>query len=155
MTPQELPPPAPRADGADTAKLERTLALAELDLKRAELDLKVKQHELERAKVDQAGSWLAQPLTVAILGGVIASLAHVVNTAWAAHETAQLEARKVRTSLVLEAVKAPDRRTALSNLLFYIDMGLLEDPGDKLREQIRLKPETIPLHGTPSATTLE
>ncbi len=142
--------PAKAADNA--VPVEQQLAQAELELKRAELDLKFQQHALEREKVNQAGGWLAQPLTVAILGGVLASLAHVVNTAWSSHESAQLEARKVRTSLVLEAVKAPNRQVALSNLLFYIDMGLLEDPGDKLRDQIRLKPETIPLHGTVTPT---
>jgi hypothetical protein len=48
-----------------------------------------------------------------------------------------LEQQKFKTSLILEAIKAGDKKKAIDNLTFFIDAGFLEDPGGKIKGAAR------------------
>jgi hypothetical protein len=48
----------------------------------------------------------------------------------------ELEQRKLKTSLILEAVKVGDRQKALDNLTFFIDAGFLDDEGGNIKARL-------------------
>lgn len=48
----------------------------------------------------------------------------------------ELEQQKLQTSLILKAVETGDQEEARTNLLFFIDTGLLSDPDGRLRKKL-------------------
>lgn len=55
-----------------------------------------------------------------------------------------IEKQKAQTELILSAIKTGDRDSAVANLLFLVDVGLLQDPSGKITE-LRRKPELAPV----------
>jgi hypothetical protein len=65
----------------------------------------------------------------------------------------ELELQKLKTSLILEAVKVGDKQKALDNLTFFIDAGFLDDPQGKIKAL--LNDNVLPVLPTPKATSLD
>ncbi len=65
----------------------------------------------------------------------------------------ELELLKLKTSLILEAVKVGDKQKALDNLTFFIDAGFLDDPQGKIKKL--LNDNVLPVLPPPKAASLD
>jgi hypothetical protein len=104
--------------------LERAKLTAEIRLKKLELALKKKEFHRWR-----------NPTVLAILalaGSVTAALVQQ-------HNALALERTKAQSNLILEAIKTGNTDTASSNLEFLIDIGVLDDPDHKIKDNLAKK----------------
>ena len=123
-------------------KLENDILRLELQLKEKELELKLKEFEEQDKKKD---SWWrnANPLVVAIIAALIGFLGNSFVTylqGWnnlvlereKLSSSLQIENEERQTSLILKAIETGDQETAAKNLVFFINVGFLQDPEGKI-----------------------
>jgi hypothetical protein len=90
--------------------------------------------------------WWNAGLFVAILalgGNVYVTVLQTSSAKRQAHQKAQ-------SDLVIEAIKTGDPKRAAKNLLFLVDLGLLDDPGGKMKTAL-LVPDNVPYLPVPQA----
>jgi hypothetical protein len=134
-------PEARRQTADDELQLKRD----ELALKREEFGLKQRELALKEKEARLRLDWRTHPIALALLAGVVAIVGNSVSAYYSARNASAVERQKAEASLILEAVKTSDRKKALDTLRFFLDVGLITDPGGKLLNAIKNRPETIPL----------
>jgi lysozyme len=115
--------------------------LTELDIKRQELELKEKQFELEK----KSKKYFLSPGMAALIAALFGIFASVITASITGQENIELERIKQEQNIELERLKqefqiiisASENRTkkeAAENLLFFVDIGILQDENGKIRE---------------------
>jgi hypothetical protein len=95
-----------------------------------------------RTKVEEnAKKKEISPLLLTVVGGIITGLVAIYNSYTQAKQAHQLEADKLRSSLILKAIEYPDANERQKALKFYVATGLLSDPDGKIAT---IKSESIP-----------
>jgi hypothetical protein len=120
---------------------EKRLKDAELLLKKRELDLK--EQELDVKKQEAAGLRWSNPLTVALIAALAALFAAGLQFQQQRNALA-LERLKVKSNVILEAVKTGNQDQAAHNLRFLIDAGILEDDRGSLRSIVNKRAPVCP-----------
>ena len=101
---------------------------------------------------DGAASALNNPMTLAIIGGVLSLITGIISTT--VHLRAHLEAETAKAAIAEQArkealqvelikkfVEHPNPANARANLLFLAQSGLLPDYGDKIEAFLRANPQ--------------
>jgi hypothetical protein len=117
---------AMQKDEDKSTSFERYKFEQELALKRAELDLRQKEIALE------PGRERRHKLLDAILLALVAVIGTFIGALLQGRVNSSVEEQKLRSSLIIEAIKTGDPDSAKRNLLFFIESGLLEDPEGKI-----------------------
>jgi hypothetical protein len=81
------------------------------------------------------------PLLLTILGAIGTGILAISNSFFQAKQAHDLEQDKLRSTLILKAIESPDANERKKALAFYVEAGLLSDPGGKISA---IKPESIP-----------
>jgi WD40 repeat protein len=135
--PQPATPQLPPVDPSVEAQ--------EFSIKREEL--KARQAEAAaKLRLANAPWWMrADPLVLAVAAGVL-TLAGNIGVAWyngretinqeqiKAKSALALEREKAKSSLITHAISTDNPAAAQRNILFFLDSGLLPDPGDTIRQ---------------------
>ena len=138
-------------ESADDTKLryEREKFAAELALRREELDLK----KAESAR--QSRFWnQVSPVAIALFAGFLGLAGNLVVTFIQGRNSADVESRKSQAAMIAEAIKTGDEGRAKRNVLFFLDTGLIPDPGGKIRTALQ-QLGGIPVLPSPSARGAE
>ncbi|MER8442067.1 hypothetical protein NKH52_02480 [Mesorhizobium sp. M1066] len=127
-------------DNADLDRLEGEARLAEA---RAKL--------LTAEHVTQDGNkktwWKDGQLNLLIIGGIVTIMGNLGVAAYNGYETRSedrlkavndldLQRETAKSDLLLSAMRINDSKAAQQNNLFFIDSGLIADPGDKLKKAV-------------------
>ena len=114
---------------------------SELDIKLRELELKEKQFELDK----NAKRYFLSPGMVTLIAALFGIFASVITVFFTGQENIKLERLKQEQNIELERLKqefqiiirASENRTkqeAAENLLFFVEIGILQDESGKIRE---------------------
>jgi Chitinase class I len=95
------------------------------------------------AKHGFLGSSLSSSLTPILVTALTGFLATQVGNYFQHRQTVWLEHERLKSSLIQKATDTDDSRIAARKLLFYLDMGLLDDPQGKIRS-FEKNPEDAP-----------
>ncbi len=115
-------------DPESAASLEERKHAADIKLRSAELELKRRESRFWRNPTALAVLALAGTIGAAIIQ-------HHFELSLEERRSQKeliLEHSRAQSSLILEAIKTGDPAKASSNLKFLIEVGLLDDPGQKL-----------------------
>ena len=112
---------------------EERASLEELGLRIKEEELKLKQAEIKAKERDLGASKWSNPLVLAILGATIGLLTNVIVTYANNRTTEETERVRSQSSLVLEAIKGNSKDATCENLVFFVNLGLLDDEKSTIR----------------------
>jgi hypothetical protein len=134
----------------DKLKLERQKYALEVRLKRREF--REKEHKNLWQDV------LTNPVTIAIVGGLITAITALVTINLNASETRRAEAAKaqlaeqsaketLQADLIKKFVESPRTETVRQNLRFLVDAGLIPSYADSIRKYLDFNPGVAPRVG--------
>jgi hypothetical protein len=137
----------------DALALERErLALErqrlELEQQTRERELQLRSEELELRRTEQVYAQWRNPLFLGLIAAVIGLIGNMLVTVISGYnerqktkrefdQTLTLESNKHRSALILEAIKTGDPDTAATNLAFFLEAYLLQDPDEKLATYLK------------------
>lgn len=107
----------------DRVELQRI----EFDTKRVELELKLRELQ-EKTGLSKH----VNPLVLAIGAALIGFLTNVWVTNQQTKSASELKRFELESSLILKAVATNDPAAAVKNLRFFLEAGLINDPGGKI-----------------------
>jgi hypothetical protein len=113
------------ATAAPELSLEERTFQEEIAAKKRELDLRerevrAKEEELRRSR------WL-NPLVIGLFAAALGLIGSVVVARVNNQASQQLEQFRSQSNLILQAIKTGDQDGACRNLLFFVDLGLLDN----------------------------
>jgi hypothetical protein len=131
-------------------RLERQKYALEVRLKRRELQ--------ERNRITIWKDLLTNPVTIAIVGGIITLLTAVITTYFNARESRQAESAKARlaeestkqtlqSDLIKKFVESPRTETVRENLRFLVDAGLVPTYAESIKKYLDSNPGVAPQVG--------
>jgi hypothetical protein len=133
------------AGTADQEWKEREYQLQLRAQNSADEELRLKQRDLEVRVQEQARSRWTSPLMVAIMTAALAGIINLVLAALNNHYQNETEREKIEAARVAEMVKTGDIKTAIGNLKFLIETGLIRNPD--LKKSIQAYLDTHPDSG--------
>ena len=100
----------------------------------AELRTTVEQFRQQSAghELRSIGKKEASPILLTIVAGIFTGLLAIANSFFQARQAQQLEESKLRSTLILKAIEPTDPEERKKALKFYVDTGLLDDPGGRI-----------------------
>jgi hypothetical protein len=102
----------------------------ELGIKESELQLRERELDL---RTKQSGHvWFSNPISLGILAALIGFMGSVITTWVQGQSSLKLERTKSQSNLILEAIKTGDSKKAATNLAFFVQLGLIDDPDGKI-----------------------
>lgn len=108
-------------------------SLEELELRIKEEELKLKQTEIRVKERDLATSKWSSPLVLAILGATVGLLTSVIVSYSNSSAAEHTERVRAQSTLILEAVRGNNKDTTCENLVFFVNLGLLDDAQSTIR----------------------
>jgi V8-like Glu-specific endopeptidase len=122
------------------------------------IELRLKRRESAERRGKSWKELLANPLTLAIVGGFITVMTTIVTTSYTANENRlaeNLRAQLARDSanqalqaeLIKKFVEAPKTETVRENLRFLVDAGLLPDYSARITRYLTDNPDAAPAVG--------
>lgn len=151
-------PPGDLSDAA--ARLEERRLALEFERLRFERQKVGAEFWLQRreSRTSRRTAWkdlLANPLTLAIVGGFLTLMTTTITGSINASNTIEAEAARSRQALQADLIKkfveSPSRETVRTNLTFLADVGLLPDYAERIRTYLQKNPNSAP---TAAATGL-
>jgi hypothetical protein len=85
--------------------------------------------------------------TLGLLGNI--AVAYVNN-----RNSQQVERQRAQSNLVFEGIKTGNPETACKNLVFFLDLGLLDDPNQAIRQACKADSKVAPSLPRPGATNI-
>lgn len=125
---------------------EKAAKTRELDLR--EREVAAKEREATAAR------W-STPIVLGLVAAFLGFLANLVVTALNNYNTLQVERQRSQSTLLLEAIKTGGGTDAVcKNLVFFVELGLVDDTNKTIRTQCGGAPKGVPsLPAAPSGTT--
>ena len=156
---------SPQPEAAETAsEAKGQLALEwerlRLDRQKYSLEARLKRQELaEKKRSSVWKDFLGNPLTIAIVGGVLALLTTIATNFYNSRENRAAEAARaeitrenaretLEADLIKRFVDSPNRDTVRENLRFLIDAGLLPTYGTSITHYLAANPDAAPRLGS-------
>jgi hypothetical protein len=133
------------AGTADQEWKEREYQLQLRAQNSADEELRLKQRDLDVRVQEQARSRWTSPLMVAIMTAALAGIINLVLAALNNHYQNETEREKIEAARVAEMIKTGDIKTAIGNLKFLIETGLIRNPD--LKKSIQAYLDTHPDSG--------
>jgi V8-like Glu-specific endopeptidase len=138
---------------ADRLSLERSRLRTERQ--KLALDVRLKRREISERKNKTWKELLANPLTLAIVGGALTIITTIITTSLTAQQNRQAEdaradvAQKsakqaLQAELIKKFVEAPKTETVRENLRFLVDAGLLPDYASGITSYLDRNPNSAP-----------
>jgi hypothetical protein len=112
------------------------------DLRLREMELDLRRDELQLKREELSKSRWSNPLLLGILAALVGFLGNIYATFLQGRSAREAEALKLRSSLILEAIKTGSPSTAATNLDFLVKISYLDDPDGKIAAYIKA-------HGAP------
>ena len=102
------------------------------------LDIKLKEADLAKRQSDLAGGGLwktfsSSPLSSILLTALAGLLATLLSSYLQLRQTLQSEHEKLKITLIQKATDNDDPLVVSKRLLFYLNMGLIDDPNGNIR----------------------
>ncbi|MFL6846695.1 MAG: hypothetical protein ACJ8ER_17655 [Allosphingosinicella sp.] len=124
------------------------------EAREAGLDLERRVQLLERAQAaaltmnradsgDSRSTWTS-PLLLTVTTGLLGIFGALVANYWQAKSDYRLEQERNQSSLILKAIETGNPEAASKNLLFLLDLGLIQDRTGKIA-QLRAAPQNAPV----------
>ncbi|OAF06378.1 hypothetical protein AYJ54_17230 [Bradyrhizobium centrolobii] len=142
------------------------------DRKKAAIEFRLKREELAGARDKEWKELLANPFTLAIVGGFITVMSTIISNHLTASANVELEGTKaqlaaraetakaeaaaqaakqaLQADLIKKFVESPKTQTVRDNLKFLVDAGLLPDYAAKISAYLKNNPDAAPQVGTTS-----
>jgi hypothetical protein len=133
------------AGTADQEWKEREYQLQLRAQNSADEELRLKQRDLDVRVQEQARSRWTSPLMVAIMTAALAGIINLVLAALNNHYQNETKREKIEAARVAEMIKTGDIKTAIGNLKFLIETGLIRNPD--LKKSIQAYLDTHPDSG--------
>jgi hypothetical protein len=132
----------PTAELNDPFSLEERRFASERKAKEAELALREREVAVKESEV-QRSRWL-NPLVIGLFAAAIGLVGNIIVAGYNNQNLLQLERLRAQSSLIVQAISTGNVDTACKNLLFFITLGLLDDPNGTIR-QCTSSPSTTPV----------
>jgi len=129
---------------ADIGTRSRILEIKEAELALREQEVKLKEQQSQRSR------W-RDPVFLGIVAALIGFMSSVASTFFQGRTNAQAENLKFQSNLILEAIKTGDPAKAATNLSFFVQLGFIDDPKNKIRDFLAHRNETPVLPSPVSA----
>jgi hypothetical protein len=147
-------------DRLEERRLELEFERLKFDRQKVSTELLLKRRELNAAKNKEWKDILANPLTLAIVGGFITLMTTTITGHFSALQSIDAETTKARqalqTDLIKKFVDNPNPQTVRANLQFLVDVGLVPSYADSLRSFLDNNPNSaLPSAFTPGAVGLQ
>jgi hypothetical protein len=129
---------------------ERRLALEferlKLDRQKAGIEFKLKRRELHAAQNRGWKDVFANPLTLAMVGGIITLITTIITGHFSASERIDAETAKARQALQADLIKKfvenPNPESVRANLKFLLDVGLIPNYANSIRSFLDKNPNS-------------
>ena len=143
-------------DGGLALKLERL----KLDRQIASIEFLLKRRELNAKKNKGWMDILANPLTLAVVGGFLTLMTTTITGHFSASQSIDAETTKARQALQADLIKKfvenPNPQSVRANLQFLVDVGLVPSYADSLRAFLDKNPNSaLPNSFTPGTSGLQ
>ena len=149
---------------AERLSLERERL--KLERQKLAIEVRLKKRELVKNKDSLLKELLANPLALAIVGGIITLLTSVATTSYTANENRKSEEwravvaqntakQALQAELIKKFVEAPKTETVRENLKFLVDSGLLPDYREGIEKYLKENPNKAPTLGNAAVTDLK
>jgi hypothetical protein len=113
---------------------------------RRDKEFALKEREL-KLREKQAGVW-CNPVFLGLIAATLALSGNMYAT-WSQNKTAERQAHlKAQSDLIVEAIKTGDPKRAAKNLLFLIQLGLIDDSNGRMKTALS-NPEEVPVLPAP------
>lgn len=132
------------AESAEVAFRSRELAIKEAELAVRERSAALTLQQAQRSP------W-RDPVILGIIAALIGFLSSVANAFFQGRSTAEAERMKFQSNLILEAIKTGDPAKAATNLSFFVQLGYIDDPRNRIQNFIEHRNETPVLPSPVSA----
>jgi hypothetical protein len=156
--------------GVEAERLRLEFERLRLDRQKLAVETQLKRQELRQSSSKAFKDLLANPFSLAIVGGFLTIMTSIV-TSWytarenraaderhaalaaqTADENRKSDDRRAKQTLEAELVKkfveAPAKETVRANLKFLIDANLLPDYADGIKSYLKNNPDSAPSVGT-------
>jgi hypothetical protein len=87
--------------------------------------------------------WWNAGLIAGVIAAILALCGNIYVTVLQTGSAERQAHQKAQSDLVIEAIKTGDPKRAATNLLFLVKLGLLDDPGDKIKAALS-NPDSVP-----------
>lgn len=118
-------------------KLAREAAERRWELSLKEREVAIKEVELRRSR------WL-NPTAIGLAAAAIGLIGNVVVTSINNKNAQQLERSRMQSNIVVQAISTGTINSACTNLVAFVDFGLLDDPHGAIRNCLK-SPNTTPV----------
>lgn len=138
----------------DSTAGDEAVSGPELDLRREELSIKREALDLERLRLSRESDF-AKSIKSA-LPTVAAAFIGILGTAYVAYTQGRtnldLERTRAEAALVLKAIETGNPEEARQNLLFLLDMGLIQDVNGRMAKSLRTEGSAVPVLPSPHSS---
>ena len=121
--------------------LEERRFAQESAAKRRELDLR--EREVAVREREMASRWLS-PIVLGLFATALGLAANVVIALLNNKNTLEVERRRSQSSLLLEAIKTGSTDDTCKNLVFFVELGLVNDINQTIRKECESAPKGVP-----------
>jgi hypothetical protein len=111
---------------AEERELTQDYALKQRELDIKEREVKIKEAELTRSR------WL-NPTVIGLFAAALGLIGNVIVAGYNNSNSEKLERERAQSNLILESIKTGNSQSACKNLVFFVQLGLLEDPKGSIR----------------------
>jgi len=125
---------------------KRELDLRERELAARERELGAREAEIKRSP------WL-NPLVIALVGATLGLIGNAVIVVLNNRNSLVLERARMQSNLILEVSKS-DQQNNCKNLIFFVEVGFLEDTGGRIRHTCFYEPQQAPTLGQPQQASV-
>jgi lysozyme family protein len=133
-------------DQLDERRLELEFERLKFDRQKAGVELRLKRRELTVGPKKLWVNLIANPLTLAIVGGFITLMTTTVASHFSTLESINAETAKARQALQADLIKKfienPSPQAVRANLRFLVDVGLVPNYADSLRSFLDKNPDS-------------
>lgn len=119
----------------DIEDIELSLKKRELDLKKEEISLREKEFK-EKGKIN---STIIIGISVAIIG----LFGSMISSSIQGRNQLEIEKTRLNSDLILKAIDEKDHEKSKENLIFLLEIGLIEDESNKLKKILNDPDEEI------------
>jgi hypothetical protein len=157
-------PPSPPGSGSDAPEAAGQLALEweklRFEQRKYAIEVRFRRRELENDKNKSAlKAMIANPLTLAVVAGIITLLTTIVSNYFTARENRESETLKaqlaeksardtLQADLIKKFVESPTAESVRQNLRFLVDAGLIPTYADNIRQYLDANPGIAPRLGS-------
>jgi V8-like Glu-specific endopeptidase len=117
------------------------------DRQKLALEFHLKRRELVERRDKSWKELLANPLTLAIAGGILTLMTTVITTYLTARQTRDSAKQALQAELIKKFVESPKTETVRENLRFLVDAGLLPDYASNITTYLDKNPTAAPAVG--------